>query len=49
MIGGLEGEKNRWTDTVANLTKQQEMLIGDCLLAAGMICYAGPFTANYRL
>ena len=21
MIGGLEGEKNRWTDTVANLTK----------------------------
>jgi len=49
MIGGLEGEKNRWTETVANLTKQQEMLVGDCLLASGMVCYAGPFTANYRL
>jgi dynein heavy chain len=48
MIGGLEGEKNRWTDTVASLTKQQEMLTGDCLVAAGMVCYAGPFTAVYR-
>lgn len=48
MIGGLEGEKNRWTDTVASLTKQQEMLVGDCLVASGMICYAGPFTAVYR-
>ena len=48
MIGGLEGEKNRWTDTVANLTKQQEMLTGDCLVASGMVCYAGPFTAVYR-
>jgi hypothetical protein len=24
------------------------MLIGDCLVASGMICYAGPFTAIYR-
>ena len=23
MISGLEGEKNRWTDTVANLTPEQ--------------------------
>lgn len=48
MIGGLEGEKVRWTETVANLTKQQEMLIGDCMIAAGMVSYAGPFTAVYR-
>lgn len=48
MIGGLEGERTRWTETVANLTKQQEMLIGDCLIAAGMVSYAGPFTAFYR-
>jgi dynein heavy chain len=48
MIGGLEGEKVRWTDTVADLSKQQEMLIGDCLIAAGMVSYAGPFTSMYR-
>ncbi len=48
MIGGLEGEKTRWTETVANLTNQQEMLIGDCMIAAGMVSYAGPFTADYR-
>lgn len=48
MIGGLEGERTRWTETVANLTKQQEMLIGDCMIAAGMVSYAGPFTAIYR-
>lgn len=48
MIGGLEGEKVRWTETVADLTHQKEMLIGDCLVAAGMISYSGPFTAVYR-
>jgi dynein heavy chain len=48
MIGGLEGEKNRWTDTVAKLTQQQELLVGDSLVAAGMVSYAGPFTAVYR-
>jgi len=24
-------------------------LVGDCLVAAGMISYAGPFTSQYRL
>lgn len=48
MIGGLEGERTRWTETVANLTKRQEMLIGDCMIAAGMVSYSGPFTAVYR-
>lgn len=48
MIGGLEGEKNRWTETVARLTIQQDLLVGDCLVAAGMVSYAGPFTAIFR-
>jgi dynein heavy chain len=48
MIGGLEGEKVRWTDTVKNLGEKISLLIGDCLIAAGMISYAGPFTASYR-
>ena len=41
MIGGLEGEKTRWTETVAQLGEQQDLLVGDCLIAAGMISYAG--------
>jgi dynein heavy chain len=45
MIGGLEGEKVRWTDTVKTLGDKIELLIGDCLIAAGMVSYAGPFTA----
>ena len=48
MIGGLEGERTRWTETVANLSIQKDMLIGDCLIASGMISYAGPFTADFR-
>lgn len=49
MISGLEGEKVRWTDTVKTLGERQTLLIGDCLIAAGMVSYAGPFTAQYRL
>lgn len=48
MISGLEGEKVRWTDTVKTLGERQTLLIGDCLIAAGMVSYAGPFTAQYR-
>ena len=48
MISGLEGEKIRWTETVKQLGERQTLLIGDCLIAAGMVSYAGPFTAQYR-
>ena len=49
MISGLEGEKVRWTETVKVLGERQTLLIGDCLVAAGMVSYAGPFTSQYRL
>jgi len=48
MIAGLQGEKVRWTQTVADLTVKKGMITGDCLIAAGMVSYAGPFTAGYR-
>ena len=48
MIGGLEGEKVRWTDTVKLLAEKSILLVGDCLVAAGMVSYAGPFTSQYR-
>lgn len=48
IIGGLAKEKVRWTETVQTLNKQGDLLIGDCLVAAGMIAYSGPFTAQFR-
>jgi len=48
MISGLMGEKVRWTETVKDLKFKQGMIVGDCLIAAGMVCYSGPFSASYR-
>lgn len=48
MIGGLAGEKERWTRIVGELTIQQEYVVGDSLVAAGSISYCGGFTAIYR-
>jgi len=48
MIGGLSGEKDRWTIIVAELTIQLSLVIGDSLIAAGAISYSGSFTSVYR-
>ena len=48
IIDGLAGEKVRWSETVTRLQKEGELLVGDCLVAAGMIAYSGPFTSKYR-
>lgn len=48
IIQGLEGEKTKWTETVASLGIQYDFLIGNCLVAAGMVSYAGAFVAQYR-
>jgi len=48
IITGLEGEKNRWTETVANLAAEFELLVGNSLVAAGMVAYGGAFTMRFR-
>ncbi|CAM9978733.1 unnamed protein product, partial [Hapterophycus canaliculatus] len=48
LIGGLGGEKDRWTVSVAQLTKDYDNLVGDALVSAGMIAYSGPFTPDFR-
>jgi dynein heavy chain len=48
MIGGLAGEKERWTTIVADLTQQSELVVGDSLVAAGAVSYSGSFTSVYR-
>ncbi|GAX82307.1 hypothetical protein CEUSTIGMA_g9736.t1 [Chlamydomonas eustigma] len=48
LIGGLGGEKTRWTQAAQDLADVSHKLIGDMLLSAGVIAYLGPFTAEFR-
>ena len=38
----------RWTETAEGLAKAYTNLTGDMLISAGIIAYAGAFTASYR-
>merc|ERR1719171_2888641 len=49
LIGGLGGEKARWSQTVKDLKANAGNLPGDCIVAAGMVSYCGPFTSEYRV
>ena len=48
LIGGLGGEKDRWTKAAADLQIVFDNLLGDVLISAGVIAYLGPFTGAYR-
>ena len=48
LINGLQSEKDRWTETVTSLKIQFGNLIADCLVASGMVAYAGCFTSEFR-
>lgn len=41
LIGGLGGEKTRWTEVAEKLGKDYVNLTGDVLLSAGFIAYLG--------
>ena len=48
LIGGLGGEKDRWTQAADNLQSIYDTLMGDVLISAGVIAYLGPFTLAFR-
>ena len=48
LIGGLGGEKSRWTSVASELAEQFERVAGDMLISAGVVAYAGVLTAKYR-
>ncbi|XP_064419638.1 dynein axonemal heavy chain 7 isoform X2 [Latimeria chalumnae] len=48
LIGGLGGEKTRWSQTAKQLGKQYTNLTGDILISSGIVAYLGAFTINYR-
>ena len=48
LIGGLGGEKSRWTEPCAKLGAPYDLLPGDCLITSGLLSYAGPYTGTFR-
>ncbi|OWZ24775.1 Axonemal dynein heavy chain [Phytophthora megakarya] len=48
LIGGLGGEKARWSDMSAQLQIVYDNVVGDIMLASGVIAYLGAFTSIYR-
>ncbi|RKP19583.1 hypothetical protein ROZALSC1DRAFT_28837, partial [Rozella allomycis CSF55] len=49
LLGGLGGEKSRWTMVSQQLQTAYHNLTGDALVSAGVISYLGPFTKSYRM
>ena len=48
LISGLAGEFQRWTATIGQLAQAEGRLVGDVLLAAAFVSYAGPFSMGFR-
>ncbi|KAK1121659.1 hypothetical protein K0M31_009971 [Melipona bicolor] len=49
LIGGLGGEYTRWSDTAKSLGERYQRLMGDIVIASGVIAYLAPFTMPFRL
>ena len=48
LIGGLGGEKDRWTENARTLGETYFKITGDVLISSGVVAYLGPFTVSYR-
>eukprot|EP00753_Platysulcus_tardus_P011845 PLAT3317.25.p1 GENE.PLAT3317.25~~PLAT3317.25.p1 ORF type:complete len:2725 (+),score=1732.12 PLAT3317.25:536-8176(+) len=48
LVTGLGGERSRWESSITELDGAMSALVGDCLVAAGFLSYAGPFDSAYR-
>nr|XP_055037339.1 dynein axonemal heavy chain 3 isoform X1 [Misgurnus anguillicaudatus]XP_055037340.1 dynein axonemal heavy chain 3 isoform X1 [Misgurnus anguillicaudatus] len=49
LIGGLGGEKDRWTESARLLGIKYTDLTGDVLLSSATVSYLGAFTVDYRV
>ncbi|XP_044007935.1 dynein axonemal heavy chain 3 [Aphidius gifuensis] len=48
LLGGLGGEKTRWSETAKNLGSSLNNIIGDVLIGSGIVAYLGAFTVEFR-
>lgn len=49
LVNGLADENARWTDSMAELEASKSTVIGNYLLAAAFVSYAGAFSAPFRV
>ncbi|XP_026297252.1 dynein heavy chain 7, axonemal isoform X2 [Apis mellifera] len=49
LIGGLGGEYTRWYETAIALGERYHRLMGDIIIASGVVAYLGPFTMPFRI
>lgn len=48
LVTSLESEKTSWGKNIEDLKKAEETVVGNSILAAGMMAYLGIFPVNYR-
>ena len=48
LIEGLGSERKRWTEDLQKMGEVKKRLVGDCLLNAAFVSYAGPFNHEFR-
>ncbi|XP_047456328.1 dynein axonemal heavy chain 7 isoform X2 [Mugil cephalus] len=48
LIGGLGGEKTRWSEMASDLGTLYNNLTGDIIISAAIVAYLGAFTSSYR-
>lgn len=49
LIGGLGGEKERWSHAAKDLGDRYVNVTGDVLISSGVVAYLGAFTVDFRL
>ena len=48
LIGGLGGEKDRWSQAAKELGDSYINITGDVLISSGVVAYLGAFTVDFR-
>eukprot|EP00930_Biecheleria_cincta_P003159 TRINITY_DN104093_c0_g1_i1.p1 TRINITY_DN104093_c0_g1~~TRINITY_DN104093_c0_g1_i1.p1 ORF type:complete len:2548 (+),score=550.26 TRINITY_DN104093_c0_g1_i1:162-7646(+) len=48
LIEGLGSERKRWTEDLQKMGEVKLRLVGDCLICAAFVSYAGPFNHEFR-
>jgi dynein heavy chain len=48
LVNGLSGERARWEISIRDYETDLTNLVGDVLIAAAFLSYAGPFTSEFR-
>jgi dynein heavy chain len=49
LINGLSGENARWSQEIKRMESVEGRLVGDVMVAAAFVSYAGPFNMQFRM